>query len=188
MEHSNFLGGGGHLRIRDYYGIQDAFKFAFVRNPWDRFISAYFCLPNAIFVSHGSKEAFNKFVQRLMSFDFSDWRGDPVISYPGDETATWPIHHHFLPQWYFLLDSNGRVDLDFVGRFENLQEDWRYVCDKVGVRADLAHHRQSRHEYYKSYYTLETWEFVGNLYQRDVELFNYQDSVLEPGRQFAIGA
>lgn len=44
MERREFLGSGGHQTIHEFVdeeGFADAFKFAFVRNPWERYISAW---------------------------------------------------------------------------------------------------------------------------------------------------
>lgn len=179
MERCDFLGGGGHWRIRDFRDVKNAFKFAFVRNPWDRFVSAAFHMPNVIGTEH-NRDGFELFVKRCSKIDFGAWEKNAMQAYPNG--ADWPIHHHFLPQWFFLLTPEGEIGVDFVGRFENLQADWQYVCSQIGVPPpQLTHWRKGSHLYYKYYYTPETWDIVGKIYQRDIDLFNYQDSFVYPG-------
>lgn len=157
MERACFIGGGGHETIRDYTVGENTFSFSFVRNPWDRFVSAVVCQYKYI---QATKEQFNKFVLE----DCTD-----------GEFPTNGVHRiHFLPQYHFLIDVYANIGVDFVGRFENIQSDWRKVCATVGVKAELAHHRKVRHMPYKDYYTPESWDIIGKLYQRDVELFGYE--------------
>lgn len=142
MERREFLGWGGHETVRDFRdkeGFDDAFKFAFVRNPWDRYVSAWSLLNEGQF-----------FDVRITS---------PRI--------------HFRPQHEFICDEDGNVLVDFVGRYETLKADWRYVCDKLGVPPHLAHHRPGDHQPYREYYTPETWAALAELYATDIELFGY---------------
>jgi hypothetical protein len=163
------LGGGGHETIREYQNANGAFKFAFVRNPWDRIVSAFFCHPqntSAKFLNDFSmdRDGFNKYI------DFCSRK------FPG-EYPEYSVHKsHFLPMWHFLLDANNEIGVDFIGRFENLQEDWERVCKRLGVSAELPHIRRVDHKPYEHYYTPETWDIVGQIYQRDIELFDYSRS------------
>jgi chondroitin 4-sulfotransferase 11 len=147
MERNEFLGWGGHdeiTRFMDQPGYEDAWKFAFVRNPWDRYVSAW------------AQKHDGQFVQVLPVGNLS-----PRL--------------HFRPQHEFICDQAGNILVDFVGRFERLQADWRHVCDQLGVRVELAHHRPGNHRPYREYYTPETWEQVAEMYARDIEIFGYHE-------------
>jgi hypothetical protein len=162
MERQAFLGGGGHKTIREFSNIPDGtFKFSFVRNPWDRFVSA---LTSHERYKDISKEDFTYFVM------YEPARG----LFPVDGV----VRSHFLPQHHFLLDIYGKIGVDYVGRFEHLEKDWAHVCATLDVIYELDHYRKGTHQFYKNYYTTETWDIVGKLYRRDVELFGYGDDVL----------
>ena len=47
----------------------------------------------------------------------------------GDEEAD----QHFRSQYTFLLNEEGRVAVDFVGRFERLPEDLRWLQERIGM-------------------------------------------------------
>lgn len=153
---------GGHETVRDYSNVpESAFKFAFVRNPWDRLVSAFTC---QTIYKYAGREKFREFVY-LQCRD-----GE----YPYKDV----YRNHFLPQWHFLLDNSDNIGVDYIGRFESLEEDWRHVCAILDVRYELPHHRKGDHEPYEKYYTSETWDIIGQLYQRDIALFGYGERVL----------
>lgn len=160
MEKQEFLGGSGHETIRDFPNADGAFKFSFVRNPWDRFVSGYFCR-DSVGNFGMNKNGFNEYIKFC------------ATDYPG----SYPMHSvyamHFLPMYHFLLDMDGKVGVDFVGRFESLQQDWKYVCGRLGVADELPWHRLSKHKHYKHYYTPESWDYIGKLYWQDIRLFEY---------------
>ncbi|NNK33015.1 MAG: hypothetical protein HKP02_07815 [Xanthomonadales bacterium] len=53
-------------------------------------------------------------------------------------------YRHVMPQYDMLHDADGRLLVDFVGRFESLQEDFRRVCAKLGIEsAELPHRNRS---------------------------------------------
>ena len=157
MEREAFLGGGGHKTIRDFSNVPDnTFKFSFVRNPWDRFVSAFYCQNKYL---GAAKKVFTAFVMN-----------EPARGiFPVDGVA--PVH--FLPQYHFLLDTHGKIGVDYIGRFEILKIDWAHICAILDVFDELPHIRKGNHQYYKNYYTPETWDIVGELYKRDVDLFDY---------------
>lgn len=83
---------------------------------------------------------------------------------------------HTLPQKRVVTDSDGRLLVDFLGRYETLHADFSRVCAKLGV-ADLplprVNHQRGR-DHYSRYYTSATRDHVARLFQEDVELFGYQ--------------
>ena len=152
--------GGTHQTISEFDLLDDTFKFAFVRNPWDRFVSSFFF--HREYRNTGQK-GFDEFIEKqcvpIMGTD----------KHPHNDRL-----HAFVPMHHYLLDGEGNIGVDYIGRFENLESDWEDVCAILGVKKhELAHHRKFKHDYYENYYTPETWDLIGTLYQRDVELFGY---------------
>ena len=163
--------GGGHCTLEDYSKIfepkciRDYFKFTFVRNPWDRLVSAYFFLKKGGF---GEKDK-QWFDENLSSFDDFD---DFVKNWVNTENI-WKWHH-FRPQHHYILDKRRRVELDFLGYFENINEDFKIIMNKVGIEAELPGSNASKHNSYIEYYTDETKEIARKAYSADINLLGYE--------------
>lgn len=192
MERQPFIGGTGHQPIRYFSRLlassikglwmSDLFKFAFVRHPLDRFVSAYFHSAEDITFKRGphvdfkrTKADFRDFVHTLA--EYRPW--DIVLPfteypYPRRPFSVWPTHPHFIPQFYFICDPERRLLIDFIGKFENLNEDWDKVCQRLGVEGKLEHVTKSEHEPYQNYYDGKTKELVEKMYQVDMEIFGYK--------------
>jgi hypothetical protein len=84
-------------------------------------------------------------------------------------------YRHIISQYDFLYDNKGKQLVDFIGRFESLQKDFNFVCGQLNIlNSALPHRNKSRNrKHYSEYYDLESREFVANLYQKDIKLFNY---------------
>lgn len=173
MEQRPFLGGGGHWWALDYmqmYGVtsksntwQETFKWGFVRNPWDRFVSVYFRWPQ----TKHRPEYFKDFVMG----EFRDTGFDIEAMKRND----WNLHHHFLPQFYFLCDDHLNLLVDFVGKYENLEKDWRYVCERIGVPySELPVVNPGHHRDYREYYDDKTAAVIASFYSTDIWLFDYK--------------
>lgn len=66
-------------------------------------------------------------------------------------------------------------NIDFVGRFENLQEDFDIVCGKLGLDAKrLPHENKTTHGHYTEWYTDERKKLIQDRYSEDIEVFNYK--------------
>ncbi|MES1925757.1 sulfotransferase family 2 domain-containing protein [Salinisphaera sp. T31B1] len=162
---------GGHKTLSHYRHVfeprilLDYFKFTIVRNPWDRLVSAYSFLRAggmddadrnwyAAELSH--LPDFEAFVTQWLSRE-SVWRGV-----------------HFYPQSYFVESEDPRVALDFIGRFENLADDFAYIAERLGVEATLALRNDSQRGNYEDYFTPKTRDIVASVYAEDIRRFGYE--------------
>ena len=140
------------------------FKFTFVRNPWDRLVSSYFFLKNG-----GINDADAKWAKENFA-DFPDF-GSFVRGWVNEENIlSW---QHFMPQHYFVCNSDGKIMVDFVGKMENMQKDFSYVAMKLGCKKELEKVNVGERKSYASYYNNETREIVRRVYAKDIDLFGY---------------
>jgi hypothetical protein len=141
--------------------FNDYFKFSFVRNPFSKCLSEYFW----------EKTYLNE------SLNFNDWvklkLGD-LINHSENNTKIRRQKHN-LEQYKFIYDALDNCLVDFVGRFENLQQDFNTICDKIGIpRQQLPHKLKSKHKHYTEYYDDETKQIVAEKYAKDIEYFGYE--------------
>ena len=140
----------------------DLFKFAFVRNPWDLLVSSYHYLREKVGHHRGPVAS------RLQSF----------AAY-----AAYEIRRGKMSQSAMLTGHDGRLLVDFVGRFESLADDFAYACRRIGVEMDLPRANSSRHADYRSYYDDRLAAEVGRFFAADVERFGYAFDDAAAGRQ-----
>jgi hypothetical protein len=142
--------------------FNEYFHFLFARNPFDRLVSSY-----KYFKKYGKDgsgdikmgdivnryDTFQNFVKNLKNINDDEW-----------------VYRHFNQQVYWVVDK-----LDYIGRFENLQEDFNIACDKIGIpRQKLPHKNATKHKYYTEYYDDETRSIVAEKYAKDIEYFGYE--------------
>lgn len=139
--------------------FQSYFKFAFVRNPWDWHVSMYH------FILREPAHARHALVRALGSFEgYVRWVVNESHPYPKGATKF---------QLDALCDSDRRLQVDEVGRYESLSEDFQRFCARLGIRAELPHLNRSAHHAYQAYYTPETRELIGTCFREDVQTFGY---------------
>ena len=151
--------GHGHLgleQVRPFLGdaaFAGYFKFAFVRNPFDRFVSYCAFMTRG----NGAFERDPRAVMRQVMFKVR------------------PVQHVlFRPQYQQLVDGNGSLVADFVGRVERMQQDYDAICARLALpTAALGRVNSSRHGEYRQYYDDELQVGVAEFYRRDLELFDY---------------
>lgn len=141
------------------------FKFAFVRNPWDRLFSAYRFLR-----AGGWNEQDRLWMEANISqFEsFSEF----VEGWLTPDTARTVIH--LWPQWEFVCNRRRKIELDYVGHFESIEEDFDYVCRKLGFVTSLQHKNASAKADYRQHYSEAARRIVEEVYRDDVTLFGYR--------------
>lgn len=161
---------GGHLPVSYYLWLFGAryfdqfFKFTFVRNPEDRALSAY------KFLSHGG-----------LNSDDSAWADQHVKPYESfdkfvSESLIKPEVFnavHFHPQVTYLLDPrSGRIAVDFIGRFENIEESFNDLRSFIDTEGDLPHENRTKYNE-KEKISLSTTNILRKIYKKDFNLLAY---------------
>jgi hypothetical protein len=124
------------------------FKFAFDRNPWDRQVSYY----HHCHREQSERPSFERFVE-------SDRRA--------------------RRNNFGIYSINGEVAVDFVGRYETFAQDLKHALSQVHIRDDLELPR-AKDTYrkdptpYREYYAPETQRRVGEWYEREISLLDYE--------------
>ncbi|WP_045224608.1 sulfotransferase family 2 domain-containing protein [Methyloterricola oryzae] len=141
---------------------ESLFKFAFVRNPWDLQVSSW----------HHLRRERPDLVAGVPDFEvFLDWKLDPARppQYHADMST--------VTQADYLVDLHGHLIVDFVGRYENLHDDFAEACQRIGIKQPkLPHSRQAkdRKRDYRDYYSDRAAQRVADFYRADVERFGYR--------------
>jgi hypothetical protein len=82
---------------------------------------------------------------------------------------------HDFPQIDFVFNANHGKLTNFVGRCEDMQYDFDYVCGKLGLgKLKLPHRETTKHKHYTEHYDDETRELVAEKYAKDIEYFGYE--------------
>jgi hypothetical protein len=78
--------------------------------------------------------------------------------------------HHQYHKAYF----GGRRFVDFIGKFEEISDDWAYIAGVIGCGTKLPHENRSVHGHYRDYYDAESKKIVAEIYRRDINIFGYE--------------
>ena len=140
------------------------FRFTIVRNPWSRLLSAW-------------KDKVQQQWSDKYPEEFRHWR-IPCFKKYKDKDFNFFVkdidpnfNSHTMPLCNLLDFGN----VDFIGRFENLQEDFNTICDKIGIaRQQLPHKNKTKHKHYTEYYDDETRSIVAEKFAKDIEYFGYK--------------
>jgi chondroitin 4-sulfotransferase 11 len=137
-----------------------AYKFTLVRNPWDKVVSHY---------QYRRKR--NKTEVATRNVSFSEW---VKKTYGTDKD---PFFYNnpkaFQPQVEWLKDDQGRIAIDFIGKFESINDDFDQIKSIIGIEAELPHLNASKRAGYQSYYDDETRQIVAQWFHEDIEAFGY---------------
>jgi chondroitin 4-sulfotransferase 11 len=155
-EHKTALQLRGRLGKRRW---ERKFKFAFVRNPWDRVVSSFH------YAATRTKNS------RFVDLTFSQWL---KLAYVDRHPLYFDAPHLFSPQYDWISDNDDNLIVDFVGRFENLEHDFAKVCERIGrTGLQLPHDNATKHQDYRHYYKDSEIEIIARWYKKDIEHFGY---------------
>lgn len=135
--------------FKNYYNY---FSFGFVRNPWDLEVSMYF------YIKNNKKHPKHKKVKNLSFREY-------IFSLKEEKV---------LIQKDFLYDGNICL-VDFVGKYENLDEDFLKIAKILNLKYNsLPKLNSTKHNSYHSYYDNDTKKIIFEIYHEDIKYFNYK--------------
>jgi hypothetical protein len=174
------------LQARRFLGEAEYSRYfvaTFVRNPWDRLLSWYTMIiqtqarmplwrklcrkegPRLWQYVRENSNSFEEFIHRCTA-DVADRDGRKSFC---------------RNQVEYLTDEEGRLIVDFVGRYESLHQDTERLFTRLGLAGvKLPHVNPSNHRHYSTYYSDDLAEVVRHRYARDIETFGYEFSRGEP--------
>lgn len=126
----------------------DTYTFSTIRNPWDRMVSTY----------HFKLKRRDK---KVTNRSFEEW----IIDVLQNQDTTTQCDY---------LAEDGKIIVDFVARFENLNSDFKKICQEIGANKTLLHENKTEHERYANYYTDTSKNVVANIFKDEVDMFGYK--------------
>jgi tetratricopeptide (TPR) repeat protein len=169
--------GGGHPTWQ-YYALrfpqlwEQYTKFAVVRNPWDRTVSAYHHAKMLRSHWHDERKGLHPDYKLLHDKSF--------------EECLWILlnergrlrHESWFDQSYYVVDAQSpdkRVMVDYLLRLESLDADFAELCRKLGVPCERLPtvNPSQRAKDYRAYYNDATRKLVEQIYRADIEKFGY---------------
>jgi len=134
--------------------IDEVLLFTFVRNPWDKVVSTFHFLQQNKEI--GPYWSFRDYVKQVLKKDGHS------------------VNRHFNPQIDTVAYRRRPIPLMYVGRFENLHEDWARIARMLGESEELPVKNQSRHDRYETYYDDESRDIVASIYSREIKFLKYR--------------
>jgi hypothetical protein len=149
------------LKQNDIINYKNYFKFAFVRNPFDRLVSCYHDKVLVGGIDFGTS-----------TNSFSDFAAE-IASIPDKHSNI-----HFKSQHKFITDRNGNLLTDYIGKFENLEQEYQKICTRMGVKnqTDLQWQNKSMRSRkdYRKFYDERSKNLIMKRYEKDLKLFAYE--------------
>jgi hypothetical protein len=151
------------LVYRDLIGEKrwkERFSFAIIRNPWDRAVSQFHY-----------RQMINQTGLANNPLGFKEWLRRVYIDHSPEYMDEEKM---FLTQADWVCDERGRIMVDYIGRFETLQQSWDDICTALHREKSLLPHvKKSSRGNYRDYYDDESHEIIASYFRPDIDLFDY---------------
>jgi hypothetical protein len=158
-----------HWCNENYMDFGEYYKFAIVRNPWDRMVSFYHytCQQEGI-----SK----RLQQTYIDMGFEEWlTTDHFYTKEGKiAPKDYVIPYQRRCQSNWLLDNNHRSIVNDVFKFEELDKAIPLLERKLQMKLNVPHVNKSDHRQYREYYSESSKRFIERFFEQDIIRFNYE--------------
>ena len=144
--------------------LSNFFTFTFVRNPWDRLYSAYKFLQKGGINIH-DKNAFDMYLSEYNDFE------DFVLNGLNEKILCEITH--FIPQFKFVCDKNGAILVDYIAKFEDIENEILELNSLMKTKVKFEYHNVNIKKSYTEIYSPEMIEVVKRIYKKDIDIFEY---------------
>jgi hypothetical protein len=154
--------------IKDRIGGENwsrIFKIAFVRNPWDKVVAQYL-------YQCRYRTAVSQY-----PIAFEEWL---IKSYSSNrEYFMYNEPYAFLTQTEILQDYEGNINLDFIGRFDNFEQDYFLLLEKMNQNKSHISPFKKKIRIknntlaYRKYYCSVTKRIVAEYFKEDINNFKF---------------
>jgi chondroitin 4-sulfotransferase 11 len=136
--------------------LRDVFVFCVIRNPFDRFISQWLYHTN-----YKDNFFYKKYNKKFDVFSYLD------IVKNNSHRVTWKSMSRFI--------FHKTKKVDFFLRFENLSNDWKKLCNILGLDIKLEFLKKNTNKnHYSFYYNDYLISEIEKIYKEDIINFNYK--------------
>ncbi|MFC3809467.1 sulfotransferase family 2 domain-containing protein [Lacihabitans lacunae] len=162
----------GHVKYSKYETklgsdrMEKLFKFTIMRNPYTRLESAY------DYLKTGGRKAKNDLKYQNILTKYSDY-SDFVLNFFNDYDLQ--DFEHFQTQFSWFKSLNGKSELDFIGKYENLQNDFNFIKNKLGIlNNEILPFDNKTGKKVEKIYTTEMINIINLVYKEDFLIGNYK--------------
>ena len=189
-----------HEDAKKFLQDRQYWRFAFIRNPWTRIISSYVSK-----FAHPTRKEAPSFAKRVIDWVYADLgletNYEKSITFKQFlkyvvTTENQQLDIHWKPQNLFLSKNYA---FDFIGQFENIEQDFEYVQEKLNIQLKLPWKNKkyekvkvskgskefydyyphelkqlSNMPLYQQFYNSDLIDLVAKKYSQDIAIFNYK--------------
>jgi hypothetical protein len=151
------------IEIRAMLGAEkydNYFKFAFVRNPWSLVLSMY------RYGNRKKQPTNNPSLKTARKLTFEEYVESFIARHPTLQL-----------QKAWVTNESGNISVDYIGKFETLQEDYNKILEKIGLPPrnlpGLNIDPSKIAIAYRNSYNSKTQSIIYERYKDDIDLFGY---------------
>ena len=90
-------------------------------------------------------------------------------------TSIYKLVEHSIPQIEYI-SINGKIFIDYIGRVETIDSDWKKICKKISIPHKKLQHKNKSvdRKHYSEYYNETTKNKIYEFYKDDIEVLKYR--------------
>lgn len=179
------LNESNHRTVKEYINLlgqdkyEEMFSFAFVRNPFSRFLSLYNYAKMEISHYHNNIEPDKAIYGEHL--DYKQLKNlcleDAAILLKEGKLLHNPPHVQWNSQLFWLLDNESNINIKYLGRFEDLDFNMRNIYRSIGSFSNIKLRKVNSSsdgiQDYRKLINSNTRDILEEIYKEDLDTFNY---------------
>jgi hypothetical protein len=152
--------------------FEEYFVFTFVRDPYKKVISAYAYVKENLRTKEDGIKIRDSIENPALFENFNTF----IANYKRLNNISY--FHGFITQYNQLCDFSGNLQYNFIGRCENLSEDFNEVLRKIGIteykHLEIGKMNETKKRKLEFEYNEDSFLFVSQFFKKDFEIFGYE--------------